>query len=230
MPQKIIFFEPHQWSTQAALLVQEHVGNTMSDNASCSVMLTGGRSAERLYLEWAKLASFQGQQGVDFYFGDERCVAPDHLESNYGMTMRTLFSDAAARSNNTIHRMKADVGDLDSAAQQYENLLPAKVDVLLLGVGEDGHIASLFPGDKTWPQEQRCVIPVCCPKPPPQRLTVTPKVIAGAKAIFVLATGPAKAAVLHKAMLNPDNCVSIPACMVLHGTWLLDEALPITTQ
>ena len=81
---------------------------------------------------------------MSFYFGDERCVPPDHDESNYGMEMQTLFSHGVPIEC-SVFRMEADAIDIEAAAQRYADLLPDSIDVILLGVGEDGHIASLFP-------------------------------------------------------------------------------------
>ena len=77
-------------------------------------------------------------------FGDERCVPPDHDESNYGMAMQTLFSHGVPIEC-SVFRMEADAIDIEAAEQRYADLLPDSIDVILLGVGEDGHIASLFP-------------------------------------------------------------------------------------
>ena len=84
--------------------------------------------------------------GVSFYFGDERCVTPDHAESNYGMAMKTLFPQSVP-TGCAVFRMEADTADQEAATQRYAYLLPDLIDVLLLGVGEDGHIASLFPNN-----------------------------------------------------------------------------------
>jgi 6-phosphogluconolactonase len=117
--------------------------------------------------------------------------------------------------------------DRDAAAWRYDEALPEKMDVLLLGVGEDGHIASLFPGNEAMNEAGRRVVAVVGPKLPCERLTITPPVIKQARSIFVLATGAAKAAVLNELLAVPDNAVvMLPARLVLHATWLLDTALP----
>jgi len=175
----------------------------------------------RLYDAWASRPDFQHLSGVSFYFGDERCVPVDHAESNYGMVMRKLFF-LGVPAGCVVHRMEAESADLDAAADRYESVLPPFVDVLLLGVGEDGHIASLFPGSAALRETQRRIIHVVGPKPPPRRLTVTPPVIREARSVFVLAAGDAKADVLERARRAPNEIESLPACMVLGATWLVD--------
>ena len=185
-------------------------------------MLTGGRSAERLYSAWAKMAEFQALRGVQFYFGDERCVSAEHVDSNFGMSMRTLFHDYDVRVKNVLHRMEADVEDLEAAALRYENALPHQIDVLILGVGEDGHIASLFPKDTALQEKHRLVMPVIGPAPPYARLTITPTVINRATSIFVLASGRSKAGVISRALERRSHWKELPLRLTLDGIWLLD--------
>ena len=218
-------FEAVEWPVQAARLVQDSINAILYERGQCSVMLTGGRNAERLYISWAELPAFHQMTRVRFYFGDERCVPPDHLESNYGMAMRTLFQRGVP-SGCTIFRMQADAADREAAARRYGEALPDKVDVLLLGVGDDGHIASLFPGSVALQEVSRRVVPVTGPKPPHERLTITPPVIAQARSIFVLAAGAAKAQVLVKAQQVAGDFDILPACLVLNATWLLNPATP----
>jgi 6-phosphogluconolactonase len=187
-------------------------------------MLTGGRSAEQLYLAWAALPNFEDLRNVSFYFGDERCVPPVHPESNYGLVMRTLFSRGIPKGC-AISRMEADSADHDAAAVAYEQKLPKRLDVLLLSVGEDGHIASLFPNGDALYETRRRVVSVSAPKPPHDRLTVTPPVLVQAENVFVLAIGTAKAAVFHQAQVAPQKIADLPARLVLRATWLLDTPL-----
>jgi 6-phosphogluconolactonase len=217
-------FEGTEWSMKAAGLISDNINSVLAEQGKCNVMLTGGRSAARLYEAWSDLPAFQQMTGVSFYFGDERCVPPDNSESNYGMAMRTLFSHGVP-TECSVFRMDADAKDLKMVAQRYAELLPDSIEVLLLGVGEDGHIASLFPNKAALQERKRRVIPITGPKPPFERLTITPPVIAQAKSIFVLANGTVKAAVLNIARQAPSNFEELPARLVLSATWLLDTAL-----
>ncbi len=217
------------WPKMAANLVQSRINLILRRQGQCSVMLTGGHSAERLYGVWAELPEFQLLKGVRFYFGDERCVSADHPESNYGMVMRSLFLQGVPAGCSVFPMDGANL-DRDAAARRYDETLPEKIDILLLGLGEDGHIASLFSGSTALDETGRRVVPVVGPKLPYERLTITPPVINLAGAIYVLAAGAAKAAVLVDLLEAPSkNVLNLPACLVLHAAWLLDTALPEIT-
>ena len=221
-PPEIKQFESTDWPTMAADLIQNSINNVLAKQGKCSVMLTGGRSAARLYKAWRDLPAFQQMTGVSFYFGDERCVPSDHTESNYGMVMQTLFQHGVPAGCSVL-RMEAEAEDRKVAAQRYADLLPDSIDVLLLGVGEDGHIASLFPNNASLQERKRRVIPITGPKPPFERLTITPQVITKARSVFVLATGSAKTAMLTTALDNPNDIAALPARLTLGGTWLMDR-------
>jgi 6-phosphogluconolactonase len=220
-------FEVTEWPVKAAGLISLKIASVLDEHGKCSVMLTGGRNAARLYKAWCGLSALQQMARVNFYFGDERCVPPDHAESNYGMVMKTLFQHGVP-AGCSVFRMEADTTDLD-AAQRYSDLLPDSIDVLLLGVGEDGHIASLFPNNAALRERRRRVIAITGPKPPFERLTITPQVITGARSVFVLATGAAKAQVLLTALQGAESYQTIPARLALkNATWLLD--VPFTQE
>lgn len=212
------------WPTAAAILIQDAIQKTLWERGRCNVMLTGGRSAEQLYLEWAELPDFQKLHDVQFYFGDERCVSPKHPDSNYGLVMRSLFNRGLP-DRCAVFRMEADRAERDVAAVAYEQQLANRLDVLLLSVGEDGHIASLFPNGDALYETRRRVVPVWAPKPPYDRLTVTPPVLARAENVFVLAIGAAKAAVFQQAQVAPQEIAELPARLVLGARWILDAPL-----
>jgi len=216
---------PTTWPSTAATLIMAAIAKTCQARGTCSVMLTGGRSAAQLYEAWAGLPEFGQLRDVHFYFGDERCVPPDHPESNYGLAMRTLFKHGVPPTCK-VTRMAAEQADREAAAAVYETQLPGNLDVLLLSVGEDGHIASLFPHSPALLETRRRVVPVSTPKPPLERLTVTPLVIAQADQVFVMAVGPAKAAVYRQAQTEPQDIAALPARLVLNAIWLLDTYLP----
>lgn len=184
-------------------------------------MLTGGRSAESMYRTWAARPEFGRLRNVQFYFSDERCVPPDHPESNYGLAMRTLFQHGVPYSCEVI-RILAELPDHDAAATAYEAKLPERLDALLLSVGEDGHIASLFPHSSALLETRRRVVYVNTPKPPVERITVTPGVITQAHHVFVMALGQIKADLYKQAQIDPHNIASLPARLVLNATWFLD--------
>lgn len=210
------------WAAASANMIMEAVKETLGQQGFCSVMLTGGRSAEKVYRHWAQLPAFKGMSDVSFYFGDERCVPCDHQESNYRLAQQTLFA-AGLPANANIYRMEADSSDLDAASQRYAEALPEEIDVLLLSVGEDGHIASLFPNSDALKETKRRVLPVYGSKPPFSRLTVAPSVLQNAKKVFVLAIGEQKRLVYEAAMCSADDFAAIPACLVLNHIWIFGE-------
>jgi len=136
--------------------------------------------------------------------------------------MRTLFRYGVP-SACKLTRMEVDQVDRDAAALEYERQLPKRLDILLLSVGEDGHIASLFPYDSALFEAHRRVLPAAVSKPPFERLTVTPCVITQARQVFVMAFGKDKAAVYERAKLAPSDISELPARLVLNATWFLDS-------
>lgn len=201
-----------------AEVIQQQLDRLLIQEDQASVMLTGGRAAARLYTEWQKLPGFKELTNTTFYFGDERCVSPDHRESNYGMAMKTLFIDGLP-NNCKVQRMRADSGDLELAAKEYEESLPSNIDILLLGVGEDGHIASLFPYAPQLHEQKRRCLPIIGPKPPCKRLTVTPPVIKTAKITYILVSGRAKAKIVEQAKQSPVDIDKLPVQLVEKPIW-----------
>lgn len=209
------------WPEKAALIIQNRLNLAVSSGVRRSVMLTGGRSAEQLYSAWALLPDFGTLMDVDFYFGDERCVLPTDADSNFGLVMRTLFMNGLPNSC-AVHRMEAEGTNMIAAAESYAKRLPQAIDILLLGVGEDGHVASLFPHGEALGEMSHRVVPVIGPKPPLRRLTVTPPVIRSAREVFVLAPGD-KSALYEVAQRDPADVDTLPARLVLGATWLLGD-------
>jgi 6-phosphogluconolactonase len=206
----------------AAKCVMTALIQTYQAHGSCSVMLTGGRSATKLYDVLSALPEFLQLRNVHFFFGDERCVPPDSPESNYCLAMRSLFKYGIPATCK-VTRMDGDQVDRDAAAWEYERQLPTAIDILLLSMGEDGHIASLFPGSPALCETHRRVLPVTSPKPPFERLTITPCVITQAQQVFLMAFGERKAAVYERAKLAPSDISELPARLVLNATWFLDS-------
>ena len=160
---------------------------------------------------------------VDVFFGDERAVPPAHLESNFRMAMESLLSRVPIPQGQ-VYRMVAEDPDVETAARRYETLLPGTLDVLVLGIGDDGHTASLFPGGGPVKEISRRVVPAQGPKPPKDRLTITAPVSQGARWVFVLARGAGKASAVQRALEGPFDPSSCPAQLARNGTWILDEA------
>lgn len=211
-----------KWADLLGRAVIQEVSRTCQARGECSMMLTGGRSAARLYSVMADLPAFIHLANVRFYFGDERCLSPDHPESNYGLALRTLFRHGVPPTCEVIP-MEADHPNPGAAATTYEGLLPERLDVLLLSIGEDGHIASLFPRSPALFERNRRVVHVLAPKKPFKRLTVTPSVIIQAHKVFVMAIGRTKASLYKRAQLAPQDISDIPARLALNASWYFSD-------
>ncbi len=218
----ILHTNKNEWPRFAADAIDRAVRSVLNEKRTCSLMLTGGRSAALVYAEWASSGRFP-PQGTILFFGDERCVEPDHGDSNYGLTVRTLFPNGLPREIE-IHRMEGERNDLEIAARDYEARFPRTIDILLLGLGSDGHIASLFPGSSAFSKTDRLVVPVTDSSGTHNRLTITPAVVNSARNIFLLAPGEEKGLVLARALQTEDDASSFPVRLALRGTWLLDAS------
>ena len=204
------------------MLVRKDVMDNISNSGACSILLTGGRTAELLYRYWSESCPWDHKE-VIYYFGDERCVPSDSRFSNYAMVADTLLPNGI-NQNISLNKMNGDADDILFETRRYEKLLPDEIDILLFSVGEDGHIASLFPGSDALYEHEHSVVPIIGPKPPQNRLTITPRVINSAKSIFVFASGAEKGKILAKALDDHDNVNELPVRLTIGATWILDEA------
>lgn len=186
--------------------------------------VSGGRTPAATFAWLTSARAAFDWTRAQLYFADERAVPPDHADSNFRMVRETLI-DPLHIPPRQIHRMKGEYPDLEAAAEEYEARLPAALDLVLLGIGEDGHIASLFPGGAAVIELERRVLPVLdAPKPPPRRLTLTPRALAEAHEVLVLATGEAKAAAVAAALEGEGAEGEVPARLVRDREWMLDTA------
>jgi 6-phosphogluconolactonase len=183
-----------------------------------TIAIPGGSVASTFFPHLAQL-SFDWSR-TEFFWTDERGVSPGDPESNYGMA-RSLWLDPAGVPDAQIHRMPADRPDLETAAREYGDELnriagdPPVLDYVLLGVGEDGHVASLFPGHPAASNAQAIVAVVTdAPKPPPRRMTLTLPVLTSARRSVVAALGKSKAAALRDGLEGHD--AGLPIAAVLH--------------
>ena len=180
-----------------------------------TLVLAGGTTPERCYelladmkVEWGK---------VTILFGDERCVPPDHADSNYRIAREKLLDKVSPAS---VLRMPAELGP-DEGAREYARTIARLVplDLVILGVGEDGHTASLFPNHPILKAKGLVAGIKDSPKPPPQRVTLTLGTIRGAKQVIVLATGKGKAEAVALAKRQ-----AVPSGMIAGARWLIDRA------
>lgn len=206
----------------AAEWIAREVRAAVRERGACALALAGGHTPGPAYRELANAPEIEWAR-VQVYFGDERAVPPDHAESNYRLARDTLLSRVPIPEAN-VHRMEAERADRTAAARAYERVLPPSLDVLVLGIGPDGHTASLFPDSAALEEGVRLVVPVVGPKPPVERLTITPPVIERARRVAMIAAGGDKADVVARALEGTVAPREVPARLARRGTWLLDRA------
>jgi 6-phosphogluconolactonase len=206
---------------RAAARIASELTKAIGERGVASLALAGGTTPKATYEELAGLPL--DWSNVDVFFGDERCVAADHADSNYRMAKAALF-DRISIPSERIHRMQGELADRDLAARTYEAQLPERIDVVVLGIGEDAHTASLFPGAPALREESRRVLPVTGPKPPPERLSITPPVLRAARLCLVLGSGAGKAEPVRRALKDAIDVVQVPIQLARDGVWFLDAA------
>lgn len=200
------------------------------------VGLTGGSIADDVHREVARRAadSEVDWSRVVFWWGDERFVAPDSPDRNAGQA-RTAFLDVVGADPANVHEMPstADADSVEDAAATYSDLVRAQgagdFTVLMLGVGPDGHIASLFPGHPALDVDDRVAVGVSeSPKPPPERVTLTYGALNRSRHVWFLVSGAEKAAAVGRALAEPAaDRHEIPAVGVrgsLDTVWYVDAA------
>jgi 6-phosphogluconolactonase len=199
------------------------------------VSLSGGSTPKTVYplllepqrrdaIDWAR---------VEFFWGDERSVPPDHPESNFGVAYQMLIAQLPNVRPERIHRMPAEAPDIDAAALSYESELrlafgargddPPAFDFMWLGMGPDGHTASLFPGSKALDETERWVLGNWAPALETWRMTLTFPVLLASRHVVIAATGANKADALRSIRAGGSD---LPAARVDGDQveWLVDAA------
>jgi 6-phosphogluconolactonase len=200
-----------------------------------SVALSGGSTPRRMY---GQLASSQFEprlnwENVHIFWGDERAVPPDDPQSNYGMADKVFLSRVPVPRAN-IHRIAGEKPP-DLAAREYEQLLRelkggalAKFDLVLLGLGANGHTASLFPHTPALQEKSRWCVDVWVPELNASRITLTAPLINRASNIIFLVAGQDKAAVLYQVLHGPYDPERLPAQLIRPDegklVWMVDQA------
>lgn len=202
-----------------------------------AIALSGGRTPAKLYSLWAEVdASAAGVpwDRVHFFWGDERYVDHDDLLSNYRMTREALLSQVTIPSEN-VHPMPTNCAQPDDCAQAYEEELrkffgaaPPAFDLQLLGLGPEGHTASLFPGAAAVDEKTHWVAAVQAPAMPRQRLTLTPAVLNQGRNTCFLVSGPDKREIVQALRDEEEPSASeLPAARIQPTgkvLWFLDRA------
>ena len=221
-------------SQAAARFIAELARERIQAQGRFTIALSGGSTPHHLY---QVLASPEYAQSIAWdrwhvFWSDERCVPPDHKDSNYRMAREALL-DHVPLPPNQVHRMRGEATPQD-AAEEYEKELrqlfqPSEpvLDLVLLGIGEDGHTASLFPGTDALREERRLVVANRVAQINTHRITFTLPLINMANAIAFLVSGAPKAQALRQVVEPGSNEDPLPAGLVRPGTgsvhWFLDN-------
>ncbi len=220
-----------------AFAAEQVVRALATPNRNRSVALAGGSTPRALYTSLASppWKTCVDWQGIEWFWGDERAVPPNHPDSNYRMARETLL-DALAVDPTHIHRMAAETVDLPAAAHDYEttirHLVPANAqgtptfDLILLGIGGDGHTASLFPGSVGLTERARLVVAHEIPSLRSRRMTLTFPLLRAARNILFFVTGAAKADILAQIHAADADPLRLPAAGLRttagRTIWVLD--------
>lgn len=224
-----------------AALVVEHAERAIEAAGRFTLALSGGSTPKRLY---ARLASAEYRDRIDWsrvhlFWGDERAVPPTHAQSNFRMVTEALLDHVAIPPAH-VHRIRGE-DDPGVAAHEYESALrelfggddgpataPRGLDLVLLGLGPDGHTASLFPHQSAAREPQRWVVAEMVSAQVAWRVTLTPVVINAAAAVVFLVSGLDKAPAVAAVIEGPRQPDELPAQRITpssgHLLWLLDRA------
>ena len=219
-----VFDDADALAAAAAARVVAAAAEAIAARGRFDLGLSGGTTPAGLY---RRLGGAE-RGGVDWgrvrvWFADERAVPPADAASNFRLARETLIDPAGIPPRN-VHRIKGEYPDLAVAVEEYEAHLTGPLDLLVLGVGEDGHTASLFPGSPLLGERVRRVALVeNSPKPPVRRITVTPRVLEEARAALVLATGAGKSAAVARALEGAAAAGEVPARLLRGRDWYLDR-------
>jgi 6-phosphogluconolactonase len=220
-----------KFAEELVSLINESAGR----NNQFTVVLSGGTTPELLFSVLGDHFSKSVQWNyVQFFWGDERCVPADSSESNYGMTKRKLFDKIVIPSSN-IHRIIGE-NDPESETIRYSEVISSNTrkrnglpvfDLVILGLGDDGHTASLFPDrPELLVSDKICEVAVH-PITHQRRITITGRVLNNAEAIVFLATGIKKAAVIETLFKKDLSAQNLPAYYIVpvngNLTWYIDK-------
>ena len=202
------------------------VAGVLADRSIARVALAGGSTPKAMYhllaspayrerVEWGR---------VEIFFGDERCVPPDHVDSNYRMAREALL-DHVPLGADRVHRIAGERPPEEAAAQYQQKLVrDAALDLVLLGMGPDGHTASLFPGTPVLSETRALAAAVYVEKMKSWRVTLTAPVLSAAAHVMITTVGAEKAEALQKALRGPPGRVPIQLVRASDQRWLVDRA------
>jgi 6-phosphogluconolactonase len=218
-------------AARAAALIVRDLSRAQQERGVAHLALSGGTTPQRTYELLATEPA--ALERVEVWFADERCVGPQHPDSNYLLAEQALLAPAAIAPAR-VHRMQGELGP-DAGAAAYARELSSGVpadggtpvlDLIVLGIGPDGHVASLFPGAGTLDagEDAVCLGVTDSPKPPPERITLSLAVLRAARACLLLATGAGKADAVSALLAEPSR--HVPASLLRRErlTVIVDDA------
>lgn len=217
---------------RAATEIARRLQSARRERGSAHLALSGGTTPARAYELLAQ--ELEDWQGISVWFADERCVGPQDEESNFRLARETLLGAAGGLDESLVHRMEGELGP-ERGAERYASALRehapleqgvAVLDVIVLGIGPDGHVASLFPDAPTLEVQapELCLGVHDSPKPPPERITLTLPVLRAAQRCVLLATGAGKADAVDAMLAEPSR--HVPASLLRRGrlSVIVDDA------
>jgi 6-phosphogluconolactonase len=226
-------------STRAATVIIQYIKETLDVKDFFTLVLSGGSTPRTTYEILSSDETLRSKipwEKIHFFWGDERHVTPDHKESNYRMANEVMLSRVPVPRGN-IHRIKSENPNALRAAEQYEEELYEffqlrrghlpRFDCVLLGMGTDGHTASLFPGTEAIYEKSRLVVATWVEQFQMYRITLTLPVLNNADFVIFIVSGNEKAAILKAVIEEKEQPHCLPAQLIEpnHGRllWLLDE-------
>ena len=239
-PEIIVVSNSEALSRTAADMIIGKIKEVLAHQEKFSLALAGGSTPKGLYSLLAESPEYCDHipwQRIHFFWGDERHVPPDHAESNFHMASEAMLSKLPVPAEN-IHRVQAELPDAAKAASDYEQELKRfvrldtqklpRLDCVLLGMGPDGHTASLFPGTKALQEKRRLVVSNWVGKFNAHRITMTLPVLNNAAMVIFMISGKNKAEVLKDILEGEYRPELLPAQLIrpVHGrlAWLVDKA------
>jgi 6-phosphogluconolactonase len=233
----ISFSGESELATAAAAACVREIATAARNPAPFLVALSGGRIVRRFFAAVTDLAKAQGvsMNTVHLFWSDERCVPPNDPESNFAAARELLLAPLAVPEAQ-IHRLRGeDPPDLAAAGAEKDlrRLAPGSADgqpifdLVFLGLGEDGHVASLFPGEPASDSANPAVYrPVTAAKPPPRRITLGYPAIAAARQVWVLASGAGKEGALRNS-LAPNGATPFARVLKLRSLTRIFTDIPL---
>ena len=199
---------PEDLARSAAKVFVARSSEAVAQRGVATIALSGGSTPKLLYQLLADPNEpFRDQvpwSRIQFFWSDERHVPPDHPESNYRMANEAMLAHVPVLKEN-VHRVMGENPNVEEAADQYEQTVPQRFDLILLGLGTDGHTASIFPGSEVLRETKRLVAAPWVEKQKSYRITMTLPLINNAASVVFLVSGAEKAEIVNEVLQGPKR-------------------------